>query len=646
MIAATVMPRFILFTHSYTNPYQVVFRAQVISRCRGTEIIIAKAVDSPSEATGMTGAILAMSRLKDFVNSRPLSNDSRPSPAPPQTDPIRSLVIRTGIPEFEGRLFPDDFLDWLRKVDRIFDLRDTHDYIKVKLVAIQLKKSASLWWDHVQNQRYRKENEKQTIARFLGSLRTDISDVVYLQQYYSFHDVCSHATQSATCPVRVGPIKADPPALTGDSPTSTTSSLCCFNCQRIGHLKRDCPNKHFLTLIDEADPLYDTEDEVETEVVYPDRGELLVTRRLLNVDVLDQDDDTTWLRTNIFRTQCTTKSKICTVIIDGGNCKNMVSTTMVEKLGLPIQNHPDPYQFTWLKKGNLVKVTHRCLVHFSVGNKYTDELWCEVIPMDASHILLGCPWLYDRRVKHDGYRNTYIFKKDGVSITFARLNPKDAPPDRVLISKTDFVGIVKVSSPSVVFGLLMTKENPVIAAASLLMVPLLNEFKYVFPEELPAGLPVIHEIVSLHDVPRSITSDRDVNSTGRSPFFIVYGRNPFTPLDLAPMVGDGSVSVEGDERARQIKELHAQAEFAYNRSNHSSTGRSPFFIVYGRNPFTPLHLAPMVGDGSVSAEGDERALQIKELHAQGRVVFLEGEDDMDQGGSPLSPTQAGSLESG
>ncbi|GKG21804.1 hypothetical protein Tco_0384399, partial [Tanacetum coccineum] len=60
-------------------------------------------------------------------------------------------------------------------------------------------------------------------------------------------------------------------------------------------LKRDCPNKQVLTLIDEVDPLYDTEDEAKTEVVYPDRGELLVTRRLLNTAVLDQDDDTTWL---------------------------------------------------------------------------------------------------------------------------------------------------------------------------------------------------------------------------------------------------------------------------------------------------------------------------------------------------------------
>ncbi|GJT91571.1 hypothetical protein Tco_1080416 [Tanacetum coccineum] len=43
-------------------------------------------------------------------------------------------------------------------------------------------------------------------------------------------------------------------------------------------------------------------------------------------------------------------------------------------------------------------------------------------------------------------------------------------------------------------GLLMIEENPVTAAAPLLMVPLLNEFKDVFPEEIPARLPMIREI--------------------------------------------------------------------------------------------------------------------------------------------------------
>nr|GEV15151.1 UvrD-like helicase, ATP-binding domain, P-loop containing nucleoside triphosphate hydrolase [Tanacetum cinerariifolium] len=45
--------------------------------------------------------------------------------------------------------------EYENEVDRIFDLRDTPDHIKVKLGVIRLKKYASLWWDHVQNRRYR-----------------------------------------------------------------------------------------------------------------------------------------------------------------------------------------------------------------------------------------------------------------------------------------------------------------------------------------------------------------------------------------------------------------------------------------------------------------------------------------------------------
>nr|GFB86179.1 RNA-directed DNA polymerase [Tanacetum cinerariifolium] len=66
-----------------------------------------------------------------------------------------------------------------------------------------------------------------------------------------------------------------------------------------------------------------------------------------------------------------------------------------------------------------------------------------------------------------------------------------------------------------------------------------------------------------------------------------------------------------------------QAEFAYNRSTHSSTGRSHFLVVYGRNPFTPLDLASLPGVDTFSAEGDDRASQIKSLHEQ--VVFQEGD---------------------
>ena len=37
--------------------------------------------------------------------------------------------------------------------------------------------------------------------------------------------------------------------------------------------------------------------------------------------------------------------------------------------------------------------------------------------MDGCHILLAQPWLFDRRVIHDGYRNTYTFTKNNKKIT-------------------------------------------------------------------------------------------------------------------------------------------------------------------------------------------------------------------------------------
>nr|GFD05834.1 putative reverse transcriptase domain, zinc finger, CCHC-type, aspartic peptidase domain protein [Tanacetum cinerariifolium] len=157
------------------------------------------------------------------------------------------------------------------------------------------------------------------------------------------------------------------------------------------------------------------------------------------------------------------RGRVCTVIIDGGSCENMVAKTMVDKLGLPTTDHPDPYQLMWFRKGNLVKVTQRCLVSFSIGNKYKDELRCEVVPMDTCHLLLRRPWLYDHKVKHDGFRNTYSFHKDGLHVTLAPLNPKDATPEVAPMTKDEIVGLARQSPPGPILGLVVLEENTLIS---------------------------------------------------------------------------------------------------------------------------------------------------------------------------------------
>ncbi|GJS16697.1 RNA-directed DNA polymerase [Tanacetum coccineum] len=320
------------------------------------------------------------------------------------------------------------------------------------------------------------EEEEQVIVRFLGVLTSEIADIIKAKSKGS----TSRFTSRFTPPTRTAPPTA--PKTAPKTTTPTTSAACntrervdnaprCYKCGGIRHYARDCPNLKTQAFVpDDACPIYDTDvvpelDEPSDELVYPDRGEALVIQRVLNVAVSKSVDDNSWLRNNIFRTKCTSKGKICDMIIDGGSCENVVSTYMVEKLGMKTEDHPEPYQLTWLKKGNTVKVSKRCLVQFSIGKSYKDEVWCEVIPMDAAHILLGRPWQFDRKTKHDGFQNTYSFKKDGVNITLVPFDSRQtqAEGSNLFMKKTGFEGLMKTSP--YVFTLVVVEENEIISSA-------------------------------------------------------------------------------------------------------------------------------------------------------------------------------------
>nr|GEW85042.1 reverse transcriptase domain-containing protein [Tanacetum cinerariifolium] len=143
--------------------------------------------------------------------------------------------------------------------------------------------------------------------------------------------------------------------------------------------------EHIMFVEDESCPVYDIGNEKDVEpapkydfngddLVYEDEevclhdvGESLVIQRVLNVAPSKFIDDDSWCWNNIFCPKCTSKGKVCNMIIDEGSCENVVSTYMVEKLALKIVDHPEQYQLIWRKKGNVVKVSKRCFLHFSSG---------------------------------------------------------------------------------------------------------------------------------------------------------------------------------------------------------------------------------------------------------------------------------------
>jgi len=87
-----------------------------------------------------------------------------------------------------------------------------------------------------------------------------------------------------------------------------------------------------------------------------------------------------------------------------------------------------------LNEFGVVKVNRQVIISFSVG-KYKDEVLCDVVPMHATHLLLGRLWQFDRKSKHDGFKNRYSLEKDGRIYTLAPLSPKQVYEDQIQLKK-------------------------------------------------------------------------------------------------------------------------------------------------------------------------------------------------------------------
>ena len=81
----------------------------------------------------------------------------------------------------------------------------------------------------------------------------------------------------------------------------------------------------------------------EVEEFGADYGKMLglVARRALSLQVKEEEEVQ---RENIFHTRCHVKDKLCSIIVDGGSCTNVASTSLVEKLGLTALRHPRLYK--------------------------------------------------------------------------------------------------------------------------------------------------------------------------------------------------------------------------------------------------------------------------------------------------------------
>ncbi|XP_012482912.1 uncharacterized protein LOC105797498 [Gossypium raimondii] len=244
------------------------------------------------------------------------------------------------------------------------------------------------------------EDREATVARFLVGLNQNIANIVELQHYVEIIDMVHMVIKVEKQLKRKGAIRSfsNFSSVSKWRQYASKKEASFRNKETVGVAK---PNNMMILRDDreieseieqeeEPDASIDEEEDLE----YAVEGEALVIKRSLSLESKENEQQ----RDNIFHKRCDVQGKVCSVIIDEGSYTNVASSVMVEKLGLTTTKHSHPSKLQWLNDGGELKVSKQALVAFSIG-KYSDEVVCDVLPMHASHLLLGRPWKFDRNLK-------------------------------------------------------------------------------------------------------------------------------------------------------------------------------------------------------------------------------------------------------
>ncbi|XP_019434099.1 PREDICTED: uncharacterized protein LOC109340813 [Lupinus angustifolius] len=311
------------------------------------------------------------------------------------------------------------------------------------------------------------EDREATMARFLHGLNQEIQDVVELQHYVELDDLVQQAmkvgqqlkrrkskfSSSSSSKFQsskwVDRTKEEGVSIKGSAPTTKETvatsqgkqpmgsnqrsrDVKCFKCLGLGHIASQCPTRRTMIIRNgevesqsENSSDEEEDDQEEENVIIPE-GDLFMVKRLLGSQIKEEDASQ---RENIFHTRCIVDGKLCSLIIDSGSCANVVSTRLVSKLNLVTKSHPTPYRMQWLSKVGEMIVNKQAEICFSIG-KYVDSVVCDVVDMDASHLLLGRPWQYDKKATHDGRTNKFSFEHQNRKVVLSPLSPMQISEDK------------------------------------------------------------------------------------------------------------------------------------------------------------------------------------------------------------------------
>ncbi|KAJ9555907.1 hypothetical protein OSB04_010521 [Centaurea solstitialis] len=472
----------------------------------------------------------------------------------------RDYRMNADIPSFYGTTGVEEFLDWQIEVDRVFEIMEVPEHKLNRMKQLMIERFLPEDYEQILykmylacNQRSRSvadytaefirltdrneigESDNQKVARYISGLKTSIQDKIGLQTVWSVSEASSLALKAELMEKSartsnsyrrpnensnavtdkekggVNPRDTNPTHKTntaspsGGKPSSSKTTnpyakpmgLKCYRCNQPGHRSNECMNRRTVALVEGEES--EEEDKYEgAEFAEEDFQETInIVLQLVLFSSKEEGQ-----RKNLFRSHCSVYKKVCNLIIDNGSCENLVSQKLVDHLNLPTQPHETPYSLGWVKKGPQVKVTETCRVTISIGKHYQEEVMCDVLDMDACHILLGRPWQFDNDVTYKGRDNVMLFrwgdKKNAMAPISSFEKTATTKNDNLLImtnSEQEMEEDAKkadIFCPVVVKGLMSAEK--VEAEIPKEVNEMLEDFKELVAEDLPPELPPMRDI--------------------------------------------------------------------------------------------------------------------------------------------------------
>ncbi|PKI59323.1 hypothetical protein CRG98_020278 [Punica granatum] len=483
------------------------------------------------------------------------------------------------------------------------------------------------------------------MARFICGLNREIANVVELQHYVGIDDVVHIAMKVERQLKRGGRTSSKVEASSSASWRSKWGSSTKPNEKTDYKLKGDT---------------------YKTQANSKDKGQALVIMRALHVQVREDGDEVQ--RENIFYTCCHVKDRVCGLIIDGGSYVNVASKLMVDKHGLHTQKHPKPYKLQWLNECGEVKEFEdvfpeemlpglppiRGIEHqidlipvapnpnrpaYRSSPEETKELQRQVEELLAKRhvresmspcavpvllvpkkdgtwrmrvdcravnkitLLVPGAWRSMKRSFHSlaGFYRRFVPNFSTIAASLTEIIKKD-------------VGCKWGEEQEKAFNTLKEK----LSSAPLLLIP---DFSKPFEIECDASGIGVGAVLMQDRRPIAYFSEK---LKGAALNYSTYDKDLYALLRALETwqhyLWSKEFIIHMDHES--LKHLKGQgkenvvADALSRRTVHSSTKFSPFEVVYGFNPLTPLDLIPLPANELSNLDGKKKAELVKQIHEE------------------------------